>query len=684
MTSVISFRKLFFHEIRQKAWLLLLSFITFAVTLPVSVLVYVEQNKFYYAASPAEIEEMKHMLRGFLTYRNFGVKLSVILIAALCGIISFCFLHSREKLDLYNSIPLSRQKYFFVQYISGLVIFLVPYLLGQIGAYLVVFIRGEGFEKMAFYCIAGAVWHILAFLLLYTLAVLAMILTGKTGIGVLAVCVLFFYPAVIQEMTEGLNRIFYASYTENYTYSVMGFMKVLTQKSSAVLGYVQTYEANLKRAVFYLLSAAVVFGIAFACYKKRPSEAAGHALAWQKTESVVKLMVAVPAGILCGAIFREMADGGVWWCIVAGFLSVLVFCCIIEFIYHMELGNIVKRWRSLAAGAMVTAAVFAVYQSDLFGYDDYLPREEDLKAIAVHVPDLENYFGYIGDTAEDMEESGRHFVSASTDKSRGLLYEMAKEGVVHLEENKDKGTKAEENFGETEFVIRYTTGFGRQVLRTYYADGKELLRRMDELCKEPEFRSEIVPMEKLDIEDVSQIRVADTADAEMRETPLRRGAIEEIWKVYLEELKNMTLTDMNSAEVIGKLVTEVVVRKDSEWSYHEFYVYDSMEKTKAALESYDCRLEGVHYDKETRKSILSMELNSFSDEDEEFRWAVDMGDDMMVEQILSHLRDSYYMITRPETSVWVDIKMEDGSLETWEVEEEGIPEAYKELLKTTE
>ena len=70
------------------------------------------------------VESVGEMLGG----QNVFVKLAVIILAVTCGVSMFAYLHNRRKVDFYHSLPISRSRLFAVNYATGALCALVPYL----------------------------------------------------------------------------------------------------------------------------------------------------------------------------------------------------------------------------------------------------------------------------------------------------------------------------------------------------------------------------------------------------------------------------------------------------------------------------------------------------------------------------------------------------------------------------
>ena len=65
-----------------------------------------------------------------------------------CGAVfafgGFAFLNDRVKLDFYESMPQKKSSRFFVVWLNGVVIFILPYLVGMLLSYTVLVVNGYG------------------------------------------------------------------------------------------------------------------------------------------------------------------------------------------------------------------------------------------------------------------------------------------------------------------------------------------------------------------------------------------------------------------------------------------------------------------------------------------------------------------------------------------------------------
>ena len=105
--------------------------------------------------------------------------------ALICASSGFFYLHSRKKVDFYHGMPVRREVLFAVNYVDGILLYFIPYLISMLLNFVVLVSAGYlkanvvviGFEALGI--------NLLYFILLYTLSVLAVVLTGNGVISLL-------------------------------------------------------------------------------------------------------------------------------------------------------------------------------------------------------------------------------------------------------------------------------------------------------------------------------------------------------------------------------------------------------------------------------------------------------------------------------------------------------------------
>lgn len=551
MTSKISFHKLLLNDIKQRGWVLALTSVCMFLAMPFLCLLEMQiWNVDDMAVGVAQARaEAARFLMEFLTFGNVMVKFAVVFVAVLCGVSGFVFMHSKEKLDFYHSLPIARGRKFAVQYVSGLFIFAVPFIISQILAYILPFTDGYRMEHVMKNFVVSLVIHTLFFLVFYSITILAMMLTGRPVIGVLGTAVFFFYPLLIEYDMNTLKGIFFQTYYSASRYFTNGILQVFSGgRYSPVMGYMNFGKPE-KDGKLLLLMLGIVVGISVLCYvlyRKRPSEAAEHAIAYRRMEAVIKLFIAVPAGIGIATFVHEAVSWNVWWLIVPGCLSVLLLCCVIEFIYHSDLKLLVKKWQSTCVAVLMALLIFGVFKLDIFHYDVYVPKEKDVEEMAIGMMELEQYFQYPSSYYGGAESNV--MFPAVTEETRAIMYDMAKNGVARLDYQREDE--------DVEFVVRYTLKNGKKVYRSYYLDREEALNYVCRLCENNTMREKIIPIENVIDEDILDISMETLSNYEIKEVTFEETQKRGMMEVYRSEIEKMSFREMNDGNLVGFLHIE--------------------------------------------------------------------------------------------------------------------------------
>ena len=110
-------------------------------------------------------------------------------LAVIIGMQGFSYLYDRKKVDLYHSVPVDKNRRFFVVYLNGIVIYLVTTLLNILISVIMAMVQQAVNEKVMAVIGLGFVWNLLAFSAMYNTVVLAVMVTGNRLRGVCAGCV---------------------------------------------------------------------------------------------------------------------------------------------------------------------------------------------------------------------------------------------------------------------------------------------------------------------------------------------------------------------------------------------------------------------------------------------------------------------------------------------------------------
>ena len=333
-------------------------------------------------------------------------------LAVIIGMQGFSYLYDRKKVDLYHSVPVDKNRRFFVVYVNGIVIYLVTTLLNILISVIMAMVQQAVNEKAMAVIGLGFVWNLLAFLTMYNTVILAVMVTGSRLVTLCAAGVLAAYEAVIYYLFNSLQYAFFKT-KDNFYVAHSPKLSVLEdyvdhtweikalEKAGAMAGKALPYYGK-----WYVLAGVLLVAAWFA-YRRRPSEAAGRAMAFRILEPFVKVAVVIPSALCLGMWVYSAGYGNKTLMLVTVAASGVIASAVMEVLYDFDLKSMYRHL--LSSGIAVAGAVilFFVFKEDLLGYDKYIPLENEVESIAMvldYYPDFwDEDFAYIP-VAEASEE----------------------------------------------------------------------------------------------------------------------------------------------------------------------------------------------------------------------------------------------------------------------------------------
>ncbi len=400
MTSKNSWfsHQLLWDTFRKNLWLAALSFLTFFFSLPVATALILQQYQQDVANGYREetfARTVNEVMQPFSQSHPFVV-FFIILGAVIAGTAVFYYLHNRQRTDFYHSLPLSRTKLFTINYTAGALLVLLPYVINILFTLIVVAANGYFGYLNGLEVLGNACHHILFFFAVYSLAVLAAMLTGNWVTNLLLTGVLSTIFPVFLGLYELGMQCFYATY-----YNASDLLLKLACWLSPVTRYItangdvapgvniQNWEYGVWILVVLLLTAAALL-----LYRKRPSESAGHAIAFNWAKPIIKYPLILMFTLLVGFIFHSIGDDDSyqqWGWLIFGFVcGGLIISRIAEIVFAFDFKAIKSNWKGLIVFAVVFAVFISVPLFDLTGYDSYLPELKDVKAVNITTSGIDN------------------------------------------------------------------------------------------------------------------------------------------------------------------------------------------------------------------------------------------------------------------------------------------------------
>lgn len=343
------------------------------------------------------VEIVGQMLSG----QNPFTKLAVIILAVTCGISMFAYLHNRRKVDFYHSLPISRSRLFAVDYATGALCALVPYLVLHLLSIVCACAMGFG-EAVSASLIGVMAANVIFFFLLYAMAAVTTIFCGNTIITLLLGLWVYFGPVLVKVLWNGLLGIFFTTYYSgeslanwvvgnklcpmlhyfgvNGTHYMTGGFSVYAYTGTPYGDMVPSAVGTL---VGYAVAAVVITALALFLFRIRKSERAGTALAFKPAKLPVKVIICAVMGVALAELFYLIVDSSKLWFWVGLVLGTVIFHCVVEIIYAFDFRAIFRKPIHLAVILAVLVGGMLTMQADVFGYDEWLPDEGSLEAVSV-------------------------------------------------------------------------------------------------------------------------------------------------------------------------------------------------------------------------------------------------------------------------------------------------------------
>ena len=555
MTSKISCIKLIREDIRHRGWAAALSCIALFLLMPVYALLYMSTFSDI-APGSYNYQYLVDFFPGMFNGSSIQIlAMGIAALAVLFALTGFGYIHSREKLDLYHSLPITRFRWFASGYVSGLLLFLVPYLICSGLTLAAGASMGILTPALTLRCAGAVVGGILAYLVIYSGCLLAVMLTGRTVIGLLASFVIIVLPFIMLTLFSSLQSAFFKSYyaadtplprkLADYLSPLGTFWELITQSSAGQWSFSLLAAAVIMTA---LLTAA-----SFLLYRIYPSEAAGNAIAFPFIAPVLKVIICIPASVFTGLMIRMLmglTDNNLV-CLLSLLASVVV-CAFIEFIYTADLRLLLKNWRSSLISVIGVAVILCVFRFDLTGYDTYLPSKDRLEGISFYPESFSGYFSY-PDADFPFEAELGYYVP---DEDMELVYALAQSGIANLE----NGLTADQFTGlvskipddSLPVIFRYRLSGGRTVLRQYTVDREKVSETLAQLMGNNEYRDELFPVFHIDRDSVSAIELSDVY-GQYEKLKLNKDQINMLLDAYEKDVMEVSADTLINESPIGEL-----------------------------------------------------------------------------------------------------------------------------------
>lgn len=481
--SAFSESRLIRDEMRRNLWSIVLSGLLFFFTLPLPVLMMVQQfldskERVTPVQDPDMLksiyETAVHEMQMMVSGSNPMVKMAIVVLAIVCGVTAFSYLHSRQKVDFYHSLPISRTRLYVNRFVTG-ILCTVPMYLIMLGISAAVIIgSGLGEGVIPVQLIEGVCSNLIHFLLIYALSVVTTILCGHTVITLLLLIWVQFSLTVVRWLQMGLFEVFFDTYVnggEEIT-DATKLSPIMHIFTTSGLNYLSGFNDGTREAAYaavpvvltYLVLAVLFSVLGCFLFRIRKSERAGTALAFDPPKVPIKVYMCLVAGIAFGLLFQ--AATGSFWFWPGLILGTVLMHAVAEIIYAFDFRALLHKPVHLVAILVVLFAAMLGLQFDVFHYDSWLPAENQIAGALLS----DNYHSSF--VEEQLLVEPANIQAIRTLAEAGIQENQRRKGLSEEEEMAEDEENAK-NFGNSitnstqSVTVNYKLTNGKCKSRTY-------------------------------------------------------------------------------------------------------------------------------------------------------------------------------------------------------------------------
>lgn len=636
MTSKNCFSKMIVRDLKERGVWLISSIILFLLIYPVQILMSLDAIASYMKGEEEFYSRITEQFSSLISFGNGIMYVVIVIMAFLLAMSGFWYVYSGVKTDFYHSLPIKREKLFLERYVTGILIFIVPYFISLMLGYGAGIMKGAGTSGILNLCAKGFVTNVVLFLLLYNLAVLGVLLTGNLFTGVLAYGAFLIYGILLESTISLTKYTFFTTYIENSR---------LSQSFEGKFGKLSplyVFDMILSNNKISMKDVSVVFGISVLflvicmfVYKIRPTEAYHKSIAFKKLQPIIKVLVVLPVSACVGILSSEIVGQNFIWYVGGLLVTAVLLSFAMEFLYYLDIRECIRPKIStgLILGMLVIMAV--ALKLDLIGFDTYLPKESRVKNMSIYINGLNSCYDYPEGAGEMYGTTS--FLQNTRIKEFDAIYQLAKKAVAIQKEDKRTANSEMTDSEELYFSVRYEMKNGKEVYRGYcIPKDEENLKLIADIYDNWEFKRQVLPVEYVKEEKISSLDIADLQSSHTSE--LSKETIKSLFKTCKNEWESATYEQLSNDKVLGFLRFYLDYDRengdyDSGSRCVSVPVYSSFQQTRKLLEQNGCKMMTFEdYDKVER-----IEISQYDDKTGDLGAILNVTDENQIREILEAL-----------------------------------------------
>lgn len=582
---------------KRRLWVWAVSILAFVLVFPVYVALCIEKvyNSVEAIAKNYGIELANQVLYNSLIGEmqnalgfSWVIMLMTAGIALFSAIQGFSYLYSRKKIDFYMGMPVKRKKRFLIIWLNGILLYMLPYLAGL--SFSLIIAAGNGAVNGAVIRSAFIAFgvHLLFYLGVYHMVLLAVMLTGNiviTGCGVL---VFSLYEIVVKLVLQDYKETFFRYYSY-YGDDVTPVLSPFSMYAYLVDGLNRGDAGAFKYLIGLLIFGTALLVLSYLCYLKRPAEAAGRAMAFRFTQPVIKVLLVVPVALLAGSLIGNTVNfepkssmDGIGYVMFTILLVLVLGCAIMQVIFEFDLKGCLHKKSHIVVSGIIVAIFFMSFRYDFTGYDSYVPKSEKVESVAF-IPEgsyLTKYSTYISDNGtylSGQEYADRYMYLNNVEE----VCEIADLSMENYNEVYNLIDRYQEHWSNATVIYRLKNG--RKVTRQLWVNVNEerTVQLLDTIMGSGEFKEGYLPgisqnLKRMLLDEESKRKIFITYGNTVYREQMKQSDAVSFLECYCRDMEGVTFSQLKENVPISVLqinIEETVeVRRTRSW-HEEIDIY---------------------------------------------------------------------------------------------------------------
>ena len=503
----------------------------------------------------------------------------------------FSYMHNKRKVDFYGSLPISRARLFLAKYGAAYLFSIVPMLVFMGIIAIASICTGTLLLPQVTNMYVNFIVGTLACISAYGFLSACCGTTFNTVIMFIAVCACF--PLSMVFVRAYIDAFFTGAYTQTFSKSFI----------TNALNPISAYFGN--NLIYWLVFSAACIAFGTLLIMKRRSERAQTSFAYYIPCHIIKVIVSFLTGMFLGTMFGSLNvfGNGVGGFVFGFILASAPTFLIVHMIFYKGLKQIVRTIPIYAGLAVVVIVGVALINLDVFGYNTYVPKSEDVKSAGIIL--TQHYYPKDKNFSRVMSKSAEDFTSSSDIDSIVKIHN----NIINSKSTKLKSVgKFKTVWGfmlynafddlsyDDVYAITYKLNNGRKVNRFYSASMISLVNSMNTVYSDEYYYDDYGSFDTDGINKIANPLISSKTYVTKYSALMNSKANSELGAKYAEVTAMVKGSDYAAESCINGQKSYFSNSEDEDYESNKVILNELNEALKKDFEADDRYLNGVLYD----------------------------------------------------------------------------------------